>query len=139
MSAYNVNTAWDDPFERAVERRRAVRFPFRMKVSIRVRDDLRDGFFTGPGVVENISLTGVQLYTKHVLAPRQEVMLAIPTSMCPASMCLPNSFLGPARVVRIGTSFEGYASVAMAFGQPFSERMDFALFIEFMQQVSHVL
>ena len=139
MSAYNVNTAWDDPFERAEERRTAMRFPFRMKVSIRVRDALRDGYFNGPGIVENISLTGVHLYTKHVLAPRQEVMLAIPTAMCPASMCLPNVFVGPGRVVRIGTTVEGYASVALAFGQAFSERMDFALFIEFMQQVSHVL
>ncbi len=93
----------------------------------------------GPCVVQDISLGGVNALTKHKLTLGQTVQLAIPTAKCPPGMCLPEEFIGPAKVVRIAPIDTGRSIVALRFSDELQNNMEFAVFIDFLESVSRVM
>lgn len=136
MARYNVNVAWDDPYDRPVNRRVAPRYELRIKLSIEVGDEGRRGRLVGPGLVHNISYTGAYLVTKHRLAAGQRIGVAIPTDMCPAELYLPSVFMGPAEVVRVEPDEDGRMCAALRFGEALAQNMDFTLFIQTLLSVT---
>ena len=135
MARYNVEATWDDPYDQPVNRRSNDRFAIRIKMSITVEDPLIQRRLHGPGIVNDISVSGVKLRTKHRLNVGQRISLAIPTSMCPADLCLPEVFLGPAEVVRVEPhNHNGTITAALTFGAALTQNMEFVLFVESLQQ-----
>jgi hypothetical protein len=139
MRGYAVDTVWDDPFEHQDERRRANRFSYKFKLSIAADDPERSRRVVGPGIVRNISLSGVLLVTKHNLTPEQRVFLEVPTVGCADSMCLPHVFEGTAQVIRVADLDGGKHNVAMRFGEDLFQNMEFAIYIDTLQTVSRVI
>ncbi len=130
---YDVDAAWDDPFERREDRRTASRFDLPFKVSIAVDGPEHKGRFIGPGLTLNMSVSGVAVKTKHSLEPGQHVNLSIPTHMCPNSMFFPEAFVGPAEVIRVVPQDERRRTAALQFGDTFANSMDFARFVGFLE------
>ncbi|MBN2310068.1 MAG: PilZ domain-containing protein [Candidatus Hydrogenedentes bacterium] len=139
MARYDVNVAWDDPFDRPAERRESRRFEFRMKLSIRVDVPGREHRLIGPGIVQDISLSGVCLVTKHDLTPGQQVTVALPTNVCRDGLCLPEAFLGPAEVVWVTPAEKRCSRVALRFGAALVQNMEFVMFVEQLQSMAAVL
>lgn len=137
--AVDLDRVWDDPFEHLKERRVAPRFDYRFRLSITAEDAERNHRVVGPGIVRNISLTGVLLVTKHTLTPEQRVMLEVPTIGCGDNMCLPDVFEGTAQVVRARDLDGGKRDVAMRFGDDLFQNMEFAIFIDTLQTMSRVM
>jgi hypothetical protein len=139
MRGYAVDKAWDDPYEHVDERRNAPRVRCRFKLSIAADEAERNRRVVGPGLVRDISLTGILLVTKHSLKPEQRVQLEVPTLGCVDSMCLPDSFEGTAEVIRSNELEGGKSDVALRFGEDLSQNMEFAIFIDALMTVSRVM
>lgn len=137
--AYDINAEWVDPFEerRNRERRGASRFPAQLKVQIAV--DLPDiqRRLVGPGVVKDLSEGGVQVITKHRLAPNQRVSVVIPTDGAPQTPVLRQHFSGNAQVMRVTPRDNRCADVALRFGEAFTDDMEFALFVDHLRALSY--
>jgi len=112
MRGYALDKTWDDPFEHLDERRRASRYNYRFRLSIAAENALDMRRVVGPGIVRNISLSGVLLVTKHTLSPEQRVLLEVPTGTCADTLCLPNVFEGTAQVIRSSELDGGKRDVA---------------------------
>ena len=55
--------------------------------------------------------------------------------MCPADLCLPEAFLGPAEVVRVEPyDHNGVITAALAFGADLTQNMEFVIFVESLQR-----
>jgi len=134
VAHYDVDIAWDDPFERPRENRKSRRFNIRMSTAIAVHDIASQRSLRGAGLVRNMSGTGIRLATKHRLVPGQRVTLAVPTKHCHENMCLPPAFIGPAEVVRVEPGHDGCSEVAMRFCEPFLQDIEFAVFIESLER-----
>ncbi|MDX9971648.1 MAG: PilZ domain-containing protein [FCB group bacterium] len=139
MRSYTTDADWDDPFDHVDERRRAPRIKCRFKLSITADDQDRNQRVVGPGLVRDISLTGMLLVTKHSLAPEQRVQVEVPTMGCVDSMCLPSVFEGTAEVIRAREIDGGKQDVALRFGEDLFQNMDFAIFIDALMTVSKVM
>lgn len=139
MRGYALDKTWDDPFEHLDERRRASRYNYRFRLSIAAENALDMRRVVGPGIVRNISLSGVLLVTKHTLSPEQRVLLEVPTGTCADTLCLPNVFEGTAQVIRSSELDGGKRDVAMRFGEDLSQNMEFAIFIDALGTMSRVM
>jgi len=132
---YDVDAPWFDPFETRRENRRAPRFELPIKITLAVDDSRLQGQLVGPGLVHDISMSGIALETKHRLTLEQRVTLAIPTDRIPDDLCLAKAFVGPA-VVRRVTQREGTRiHVALEFGETLLQNIEFVMFIDYMQTV----
>lgn len=139
MRGYAIDKVWDDPYEHLQERREAPRFDYKFRMAITAADLEQKRRVVGPGIVRNISLTGVLLVTKHSLNPNQRVLLEVPTGGCADTMCLPAAFAGTARVIRAHDLDGGKQNVAMRFGEELFQNMEFAIFIDALQTMSRVM
>lgn len=133
---YDVKAEWDDPFEEHEERRSADRAEIRIRVLIAVKVEGHTTLLRGPGIVRNISPTGMCVVTTHVLEPGQQVMLQIPTDSCPSALCLPETFEGTAEVVRVLPEIKNRMVAAFRFGDAFIGNMEFAMFVEVAQELA---
>lgn len=139
MTQYDVDATWDDPYDHLQERRESERFDFRIKMSIAVNHDGSRSRLVGPGIVRNISLTGVSVVTKHRLVPGQRITLAIPTKRFKLAEILPAYFMGTADVVRVERREDGTIRAAIKFGESFTQNMDFSVFIRSLYAVRYTL
>ena len=139
MAKYDVNAAWDDPYDHIEDRRSAERFDFRIKLSIAVERQGERSRLVGPGIVRNISLTGASFITKHKLEPGQRIAVAIPTKRYKVAECLPTAFMGTAEVVRVEPRKDSTIRASIRFGEAFTQNMDFSVFIRSLQAVRKTL
>jgi len=135
---YNTDVSWDDPFERVQDQRGAKRSHLHMQITIIVSDEVTRGRLVGPGLVRDISQTGLLVVTKHRLQPGQQVTLSLPTNLCSQTMCLPPAFVGPAEVLRVSSGSKDRTMVALQFGDSLQANMEFALFVESLQRMALV-
>ena len=136
---YDVDAQWDDPFERQEDRRDSLRYASNFRITVFVEGAVPGRRLKGPGLVKDVSLSGVRFLTKHQLAAGQEVSLALPTDICPDSMGLPSAFLGPARVIRVLNVDDRRRVAGLKFGDALSMNMDFAVFMEYLCSISSVM
>ena len=101
MTRYDVNAAWDDPFERRVERREEKRAGVPLEINISVERSGLGVARTRKAAVKDISLSGIQVATDEKLIPGQLVGLTIPTTLCRENLCLPEAFVGPGPCVAV--------------------------------------
>ena len=135
--AYDIDAPWVDPCEaRREERRRALRFAAQLKLDIAVDTPEAGGRLVGPGVVRDLSEGGVQVITKHRLAPSQRVTVSIPADRALQGPVPRRSFIGSARVVRVKERDNRCSDVALRFCDDFTDDMEFTLFVEHLRQVS---
>ena len=118
--------------EATIERREAERFSLDMKVSISTEGH-GGGLTVSPATVQDMSRTGVWVSLRQHIPPLQSVQLAIPTSLCPKDMQMPETFVGPATVVRLEHSDDGASRLGLRLGDSFYRNMEFALFMEYLQ------
>lgn len=137
--AYDVNAPWDDPCEKKDERRIASRAHSQFKITVTVERTSTALQLVGPGLVKDLSDTGVLMLTKHQLHAGQQVTLIIPTNFCPDSMGMPEAFLGPAEVIRVKPVDERRNLSALHFGPALSNNMEFAVFLEYLRSVSAMM
>lgn len=139
MKGYEVNQPWDDPFDHLTERRKAPRFPYKMKITIVSSAPEKRGRLVGPGIVTDLSLTGAKLVTKHKLVPGHHVDLELQTESTVEGPCLPSAFSGSAEVVRVAPGPDGRSDVALSFDDSLSLNMEFALYIDMLQAKSRIM
>lgn len=135
MPKYNVDAAWDDPYDHKEDRRQDDRFDFRIKLSIEVEHQGQKSRLVGPGIVRNLSPSGAWFVTKHHLEPGQRVTVAIPTKRFAVAECLPAYFMGSAEVVRVEPRDESTIRAAIRFGESLTQNMDFAMFIQSLRSI----
>lgn len=133
---YDVNARWDDPWERREEHRTAARCRADLRIKLTVEDKHLRGVLTGPGLVNNVSLTGACVLTKHRVTPGQIVMADMPADCCPEHMGLPKAFVGPVEVVRVQAVDERKSLVGLRFGEPLSQNIEFAVFIDYLRTIA---
>lgn len=127
---YDLNASWDDPFDRPKERRKASRTASRFQVKIAVTLTNKPVPLVGPGIVQDISATGLRCRTKHRLAPGQPVTLQLPTSSSPSELGLPKKFFGGAQVVRSRLGSDGVSEVAIRFDEDLRDDIHLAVFVD---------
>lgn len=130
MPKYNLDTEWDDPFDHLDDRRNSPRFQSNMRIMIGLESGSARRNLVGPGLLRDMSEGGLCCLTKHRLVPGNEVTLRFTTEMCPAEMCLPKTFYGPAKVVRTLPDSKDRMVVGLEFGEPFKQNMEFALYLQ---------
>ncbi len=133
MARYDVNAVWDDPFERSADRRAAVRFELKVRVSITVESQEHRHRLVGPGAIRNISSTGAYLITKHALKEGQRVLIAIPTVEKPVDLLLPEAFVGPAEVIRVESDEENRVRAALRFADELVQNLEFAMYMRHLK------
>jgi len=136
---YDIDAQWDDPFEHREEHRGAERFSFALKVTIAAVDQSSGQRLVGPGLTQNLSLAGACLRTKHRLVPGQQVEVSFPTAMCPDTMYLPQSFVGPAQVKRVTELSGRLREVALRFDDSLAQNIEFGMFIDHLLAISSVM
>ncbi len=127
--AYDIDSDWDDPFEKVPERRQAGRHPFSSVLSVRVQLPGESRPLVGPARAEDVSLTGLFALTKHQLTLGQRVTLSIPTKELGTELGLPAAFVGAANVARIQPVDGRLIKAAFEFCDSFASNMDLAVFI----------
>ncbi len=125
---YDLDAVWDDPYERARDRRKSPRCNTNFLMKIAVRTSETSVPLVGPGRVQDVSTTGIRCLTKHNLAPGEQVQVAVPTREFPDVKGLPKSFVGSARVVRTYRVDDVHNVLSLKFGPEITEDMDFNLF-----------
>ena len=133
---YDVNASWDDPYDRPKERRHASRASSRFQVKIAVALANKESPLVGPGVVHDISVSGLRCRTKHRLAPGQPITLLVPTSNFPSEMGLPKKFLGGAQVVRSKLGPDGVSEVALRFDEDLRDDIQLAVFVDHLSSLA---
>jgi len=129
MTKYEIDSEWDDPFDHVEERRALPRFPTDLKVMIALESGSARRKLVGPGVLTDMSGSGFQCRTKHQLRPGNELTIRFPTKGCPAELCLPKSFYGPAKVVRAALGDNDVVTAGIEFGEPLTQNMEFAVYV----------
>ena len=127
---YSIDQDWDDPFEQRPERRRSFRHPKRFRCAIGAHDSGNRDAISCPGMVMDVSTTGVRVVTGHALEPGDRVELTLPTLGMSEQACLPDAFHGQADVVWSATLTGSGSQGALAFGNAFLQNMEFSLFLE---------
>lgn len=131
--SYNVDAPWFDPFETRRENRSAPRFEMPMKITLAVEDPVRKGQLVGPGLVGDISMSGVSVRTKHNLSKQQKVTVAISTDMCSEDLCVAKAFVGSATVRRVESGDGTQIRAGLQFGDSLIQNIEFAMFIDHLQ------
>ncbi len=139
LRRYDVDAAWDDPFERNHERRRAKRHRFLLKATLSVEIPGTRQHLIGPAIVQDISTTGIWALTKHRLTPGMVVSLILPTGPCPSDLFLPESFTGDARVIRVRSLEDSRSLVALQLAETFSQNMEFAMFVDYLGTIARTI
>ncbi|MBI5093887.1 MAG: PilZ domain-containing protein [Candidatus Hydrogenedentes bacterium] len=123
--SYNVDAPWFDPFETRRENRSAPRFEMPMKITLAVEDPVRKGQLVGPGLVGDISMSGVSVRTKHNLSKQQKVNVELSTDMCSEDLCVAPASVesGDGTQIRAG----------LQFGDSLIQNIEFAMFIDHLQ------
>jgi len=139
MAFYDVDREWDDPFDHRGDRRGSerCRVPLRVRISADAPDGKRRGH--GPGLVEDISLTGALVTTKHELRPGQRIEITVPTEPFREGLCVPDEFAGTAEVVRVRPGEGRVRHAGIRFGGEFATSIEFAMFHEQLRQVSGIV
>lgn len=132
--AYDIDSDWDDPFEKVPERRAANRHSFAGVLSIRVQIPGDPRPLVGPARAEDVSVTGLLALTKHELEVGQRVMISIPTEDVGIEFGLPTAFVGPAEVIRLQQVEGRLVKAAFIFTDTLRHSMDFAVFINALAQ-----
>ena len=127
--AYDIDSDWDDPFEKAPERRQTARLPFSAILSVRVQLPGESRPLVGPARAEDVSLIGLLALTKHQLTVGQRVTLSIPTEELGMELGLPTAFVGAATVVRVQVIEGRLTKAAFEIADYLAANMDLALFI----------
>lgn len=135
---YDTDAPWDDPYEPKPERRETQRFRTQLKVNIAVDTEAKHKRLVGPGLVENLSVDGAYVLTKHVLEVNQSVTIAVPTSICPSEMGMPRAFVGSAVVTRVEAHEDRKSHVGLQLSEAFSTNMDFAILVDYIQSHTSV-
>lgn len=135
---YDVNASWDDPYERRNERRQVGRTPVNLKIKIAVDLANKPAPLVGPGVVDDISPTGLRCRTKHSLTAGQFVKIQIPTKDMPSELGLPKGFIGAAQVTRAEQRDGGICEVAVRFDEDLRTDIHLAIFVEHLQTMGRV-
>jgi hypothetical protein len=136
MPMYDTKSEWDDPFEQADERRRVRRFNTKIRINIALESGSARRNLVGPGIVHDMSESGVYCVTKHELTPGHVLTLRFTTEMCSPELCLPNSFYGPAKVVRTVPDEDDRMFVGIVFGNDLKQNMDFSMFVQHLETAS---
>ena len=138
MTFYDVDKAWDDPFDHQNERRGAARcrVPIRVEIAADAPDGKRRG--QGPGIVEDISLTGACVATKHELKPGQRIEVKVPTETYRDGLCVPDEFEGTAEVMRVRPAEGRVRQVGIRFGSEFAKSIEFAMFCDQLRHVASI-
>lgn len=134
---YDLNADWDDPYDRRPEARNVGRFSTKFRVKIYV--ETPRGTLVGPGIVNDLSISGMCLVTKHELKRGQRITVKIPTAVCPDSMGMPRAFTGQADTVRIKNLGENRSLVALKFLPELSENMEFVVFLDYLSSIASVM
>ena len=139
MAFYDVDKEWDDPFEHPGERRSSerLRVPIRVQITADAPDGKRRG--RGPGIVEDISLTGTLVATKHDLRPGQRITVKVPTEPFREGLCVPDEFAGSAEVTRVRPGEGRVRYVGIRFGGEFATSIEFAMFYDQLRHVSGIV
>lgn len=138
MKTYVVNQPWDDPFDHLSERRRAARFPYRTKLIITAATSDGRRRLVGPGIMMDLSLSGVKVITKHKVEIGQHVGLELRTEPVAHDACMPDAFKGSAVVVRSIPGPGRRSEVALSFNDDLALNMEFALYVDRLQAVSKI-
>ncbi len=133
MQRYDIESDWDDPFERVDERRKLPRFRSDMKIMIALESGSARRNLVGPGILSDMSEGGVYCVTKHQLSQGNDLILRFPTKMCPPEMCMPSSFYGSAKVVRTAPDTEDRIFAGIVFGDELKQNMEFSLFVQHLE------
>lgn len=134
---YDINAQWDDPYERRPEARSVGRFSAKFRVKVYVQTSR--GNLVGPGLVQDLSISGISVITKHELKRGQRVTIKIPTTLCPESMGMPRAFTGQADTVRIKDLGDKKSLVAFKFLPELAENMEFVVFLDYLGSISSVM
>lgn len=127
---YDVNAVWDDPFEHLEERRGHPRIKLPFWTELSVRAHATRGKFIGPAIVQDLSLTGARVISKHDdLRPGQTGKIAIPTDAFPLFDLVPPEFKGACHVVRVQPLGGRKTMSALRFSEALINDMDFAHFV----------
>lgn len=132
--AYDVDSTWNDPFEKAPERRATTRHHFTAVLSVRVQVPGDPRPLVGPARAEDLSVNGLLALTKHQLHIGQRVMLSIPTEEIGIELGLPAAFVGAAEVIRLHPIEGRLVKAAFNFSDNLSSNMDFAVFVNALAQ-----
>jgi hypothetical protein len=133
MIKYEIDSEWDDPFEHVNERRSLPRFPSDLKVMIALESGSARRKLVGPGLLMDMSGSGFLCRTKHQLRPGNELTVRFPAEGCPAELCLPKSFYGPAKVVRAELGHNDVVTAAIELGEPLTQNMEFAVYVRLLE------
>lgn len=134
MPRYDIESDWDDPFEKVDERRQVPRFNANnTKIMIAVESGSARRNLVGPGILHDMSEGGIYCVTKHHLAEGHDVTLRFGTEMCPAEMCLPKSFYGAGKVIRTAPDEEDRMFAGIMFGNELKQNMEFSLFVQHLE------
>jgi hypothetical protein len=133
---YDPNALWDDPYDHLSERRAYGRARIPLMSRISVETDEPGVFSIGPGVMRNISAGGASVVTKHDLEPGNHLKITIDTRQYPHDLILPNKFVGSATVLRVKPRKGRSIRVGLAFGPEFTESMEFAMFVDHLQDMA---
>jgi len=115
------------------DRRDAERIQANLKLSISL-ETAGGGLSVTPASIQDISRNGVLVSTRRELNTLQDLMIAIPSNICPGGMQLPEAFIGPAMVVRVDAPKEqDRYLVALRFGDGLSNNVQFISFLDFLQ------
>jgi len=136
MPMYDTESEWDDPFDQVDERRRVRRFNTKIRIMIALESGSARRNLVGPGIVQDMSEGGVYCVTKHHLTPGHVLTLRFSTEMCSPELCLPNSFYGPAKVVRTTPDADDRTFAGIEFGNDLRQNMDFSMFVQHLESAS---
>jgi hypothetical protein len=114
------------------ERREAPRFKVAFKLSVSLDPSPGGGVLVVPAVARDISRVGALVEARQALAAGQLLTLAIPTSRCPDSMSLPQAFVGPAFVTRVGKTEKSERFAGLRFGEALTQNFEFIGFLDFL-------
>jgi hypothetical protein len=110
------------------ERRESARFPFCVRVPLRVEDPFKGISSVESCMLLDLSATGAAGVTRHPLQTGTKVILSIPTTICDGIIPLPEFFLGSAEVTWVRPDEGGYVHGGFRLDHHFAENEEFLLF-----------
>jgi hypothetical protein len=129
---YDLNAAWDDPTERAANRREVARAAAHLQIKIAVRPKSDAPRMVGTGIADNLSTRGMYCRSKHQLEQGQPVEVYISLKDCPREMGLPRALTGGGHIVWIKPEGERVTGSAIRFDDDFADDIHLALYVDYL-------
>lgn len=129
---YNVDAAWDDPTERAADRRHAKRNPTHTSIKLAVQIPDKSEPLVGQGIADNISVSGMYCRSKHTVNAGQPVEIYINLRDCPRSMGLPRALMGSGHIMWVKSEGEKVLGTAIRFDEDLSDDINLAIFVDYL-------